>query len=44
MGKVCPTVWVSDLAKAQLKQPALYRQVCLAHQTRDLQYAIDADR
>ncbi len=44
MDHACPTVWVSDLAKAQLKQPALYRQVCLAHQTRDLQYAIDADR
>ncbi|GAB4444949.1 MAG: IS66-like element ISRhru2 family transposase [Anaerolineae bacterium] len=44
MDHACPTVWVSDLAKAQLKQPALYRQICLAHQTRDLQYAIDADR
>lgn len=44
MGDVVPTVWVSDLAKAQLKQPALLRQICLAHQTRDLQYAIDADR
>ncbi len=37
-----PMVWVSDLAKAQLKQPALRRQICLPHQTRDLQYAIDA--
>lgn len=44
MDQACPTVWVSDLAKAQLKQPALYRQICLAHQPRDLQYAIDADR
>jgi transposase len=42
MGEAVPTVWVSDLAKAQLKQPALLRQICLAHQTRDLQYAIDA--
>jgi transposase len=44
MGDVLPTVWVSDLAKAQLKQPAVRRQICLAHQTRDLQYAIDAHR
>jgi transposase len=44
MGDTLPTVWVSDLAKAQLKQPAVRRQICLAHQTRDLQYAIDAYR
>jgi transposase len=44
MGNAIPTVWMSDLAKAQLKQPAILRQICLAHQTRDLQYAIDADR
>lgn len=44
MGDALPTVWVSDLAKAQLKQPAVLRQICLAHQTRDLQYAIDAQR
>jgi transposase len=44
MGNAMPTVWVSDLAKAQLKQPAILRQICLAHQTRDLQYAIDAHR
>ncbi len=44
MGNAIPTVWVSDLAKAQLKQPAILRQICLAHQTRDLQYAIDAHR
>ncbi len=44
MGDTVPVVWVSDLAKAQLKQPALLRQICLAHQTRDLQYAIDAYR
>ncbi len=44
MGKALPTVWVSDLAKAQLKQPSVLRQICLAHQTRDLQYALDADR
>ncbi|MFN2109436.1 MAG: IS66 family transposase [Anaerolineae bacterium] len=44
MGDTVPMVWVSDLAKAQLKQPATLRQICLAHQTRDLQYAIDAHR
>jgi len=44
MGDTIPMVWVSDLAKAQLKQPATLRQICLAHQTRDLQYAIDAHR
>ncbi len=44
MGDTVPMVWVSDLAKAQLKQPATLRQICLAHQTRDLQYAIDAQR
>jgi transposase len=44
LGDALPTVWVSDLAKAQLKQPAVLRQICLAHQTRDLQYAIDVYR
>lgn len=44
MADALPTVWVSDLAKAQLKQPAVLRQICLAHQIRDLQYAIDAQR
>jgi transposase len=44
MGDTVPIVWVSDLAKAQLKQPATLRQICLAHQPRDLQYAIDAHR
>lgn len=44
MGDTVPMVWVSDLAKAQLKQPAILRQICLAHQTRDLQYAIDVHR
>jgi transposase len=44
MGNAFPTVWISDLAKAQLKQKALYHQICIPHQIRDLQYAIDADR
>ncbi len=39
-----PEVWVSDLWSAQLKHPAQQHQVCIPHQLRDLQYAIDADR
>jgi transposase len=38
-----PEVWISDLAPAQLGAPAAAHQICLAHQLRDLQYAIDAD-
>jgi transposase len=44
MDDALPTVWVSDLAKAQLKQPSVLRQICLAHQIRDLQYTIDLHR
>jgi transposase len=36
-----PAVWVSDLFGAQQGHAAAW-QVCLAHQLRDLQYAIDA--
>jgi len=39
-----PDVWVSDLGSMQLDNPAQQLQVCLAHQVRDLQYAIDAYR
>lgn len=39
-----PEVWVSDLGSMQLEHPAQAMQVCLAHQVRDLQYAIDSDR
>ena len=39
-----PEVWVSDLGSMQLDHPAKDWQVCLAHQVRDLQYAIDAHR
>lgn len=39
-----PAVWVSDLWKPQLAAPAQRYQVCLAHQLRDLQYAIDGQR
>ena len=44
MGEAVPLVWVSDLWSAQGKAKAKYRQVCQAHQVRDLQYAIDAER
>jgi transposase len=37
-----PQIWVSDLFSAQAAHPALDWQVCLAHQLRDCQYAIDA--
>jgi transposase len=42
LGDHCPETWVSDLFSAQLKHPAAQFQVCLAHQLRDCQYAIDA--
>lgn len=42
MEDATPDVWVSDLHGAQLKQPALARQICLAHQLRDLTYAEEA--
>lgn len=44
MGEAVPLVWVSDLYSAQGKAKARYRQICQAHQLRDLQYAIDAER
>jgi transposase len=37
-----PEIWVSDLFSAQKNHPATEWQVCLAHQLRDCQYAIDA--
>lgn len=37
-----PQVWVSDLFSAQKNHPAQEWQVCLAHQLRDCQFAIDA--
>jgi transposase len=37
-----PKIWVSDLLSSQKNNPAEQWQVCLAHQLRDLQYAIDA--
>ena len=37
-----PEVWVSDVLSSQMCHPASAYQICLAHQVRDLQYAIDA--
>ncbi len=37
-----PEIWVSDLFSSQTSHPAKAWQVCLAHQLRDCQYAIDA--
>jgi len=37
-----PTIWVSDLYSAQRNHPAQQWQVCLAHQLRDCQFAMDA--
>jgi len=42
MGKHRPQIWVSDLFSSQKDNPAYQWQVCLAHQLRDVQYAIDA--
>lgn len=36
-----PKVWISDLFSAQAKHPAKKWQVCLAHQLRDCQYAVE---
>jgi transposase len=44
MGDAVPLVWVRDLWSAQRKAPGRFHQICHAHQLRDLQYAIDAER
>ena len=44
LGGAEPGVWVSDCFSGQLKAPAQQRQLCLAHQLRNLQYGIDAER
>jgi transposase len=41
MGEHEAEVWVSDCCPAQLKSPAKQRQLCLAHQIRNLQAVID---
>jgi transposase len=42
LGAHRPTIWVSDLYSAQQHHPAEDWQVCLAHQVRDCQFALDA--
>jgi len=41
MGKQQAACWVSDCLSTQLKAPARQRQLCLAHQLRDLQRLLD---
>lgn len=43
MDKCKAEVWVSDCYGAQLKAPARQRQLCLAHQLRNLQAMVDAN-
>jgi transposase len=42
LGDHRPTIWVSDLYGAQTHHPAERWQVCLAHQLRDCQFALEA--
>ena len=42
LGEHRPDIGVSDFSRAQKNHPAPQWQVCLAHQWRDCQYAIDA--
>ncbi len=42
MGDHCAEVWVSDCFSSQLKAPAQVRQICLGHQMRDIERALDA--
>jgi transposase len=41
MGDHAAEVWVSDCLSAQLKAPAKERQLCLAHQVRNLQAVVE---
>ena len=43
MDKYKAEVWVSDCYGAQLKAPARQRQLCMAHQLRNLQAVVDAN-
>src|SRR5262249_23590872 len=43
MGQLRVEAWVCDCYRAQLKAPARVFQLCLAHQLRDLQRALDAN-
>jgi transposase len=42
LGDPRPTIWVSDLYSAQKNHPAEQWQVCLAHQLRACQFAVEA--
>jgi transposase len=42
LGDHRPRIWVSDLYSAQKHHPAEQWQVCLAHQLRDCQFALEA--
>jgi transposase len=42
LGAHRPPIWVSDLYSAQKNHPAAPWQVCLAHQLRDCQFAVEA--
>jgi transposase len=43
MGQMKAEVWESDCYGAQLKAPAQHRQLCLAHQLRNLQAVVDVE-
>jgi transposase len=43
LGEVRPAGWVSDLWAPQLQVDAEAHQICLAHQIRNLTYAVEAD-
>ncbi len=43
LGGTRPEGWVSDLWAPQVKVDALTHQICLAHQIRNLTYAVEAD-
>jgi transposase len=43
LGDVRPEGWVSDLWSPQLQVDAEHHQLCLAHQIRNLTYAVEAD-
>src|SRR5215207_2246727 len=43
LGGARPEGWVSDLWAPQVKVDALTHQICLAHQIRNLTYAVEAD-
>jgi transposase len=44
LGDAEPQAWVSDLWKPQLGARAERHQICLAHQLRELQYAVDREQ